>query len=234
MKKNFKFFSVIWAVSLVIFNAITFLIPNQIFGVTRYDKAVFWISYALVTASFIAQIVTAYIFIKDDSTDKAFLNIPLLKTGYIAVITSLIVGLIFMIIPVIPTIIGAIICLLVAGYFVIACVKAGTVANVVSEIDEKIKTKAAFIRLATVDAESIMARATTNEVKVEAKKVYEALRYSDPMSNDLLNGVEQEIDTLLKEFKKAVTNNDNDIAIKIASELLLLIKERNSKCKALK
>ncbi len=234
MKKNFKFFSIIWIVGFVLFNAITFLIPNEVFGITRFDKGVFWIAYALITLSFIAQLITAYKFIKDDSNEKMFLNIPLLRTGYMAIIVSIIVGMVFMIFPVLPAWIGAIVCLLIAGYFVIACVKASAVANIVADIDEKVKTKTAFIRMAIVDAENIMARASTAEIKVETKKVYEALKYSDPMSNDLLNSVEQEIGNLLKEFKKAVTGSDNDNAIKIASELLLLIKERNSKCKALK
>ena len=234
MKKNFKNFSIIWVVGLVFFNAITFLIPNEVFGVTRFDKATFWVAYVFITISFIAELITAYKFIKDDSKEKMFLNIPLLKTGYLAFIVSIIVGFVFMALPVLPAWLGAIVCLGVACYFIIACVKASTAINAVTEIDVKIKTQTAFIRMAIVDAENIMARATTAEIKAETKKVYEALRYSDPMSNDLLNDVEQEIGNLLKEFKKAVTGSDNDNAIKIASELLLLIKERNSKCKALK
>ena len=124
MKKNFKYFGITWIVGFVLFNAITFLIPNEVFGVTRFDKGVFWIAYALITLSFIAQLITAYQFIKDDSNEKMFLNIPLLRTGYTAIAVSAIVGLVFMIIPVAPAWIGAIVCLLVAGYFVIACVNA--------------------------------------------------------------------------------------------------------------
>lgn len=229
-----KYFGITWIVGFVLFNAITFLIPNEVFGVTRFDKGVFWIAYALITLSFIAQLITAYKFIKDDSNEKMFLNIPLLRTSYMAIVVSAIVGLVFMIFPVLPAWIGAIVCLLIAGYFIIACVNASTVANVVAEIDEKIKTKTAFIRGAIVEAENIMARATTAEVKAETKKVYEALKYSDPMSNPALDDIEQEIDNGLKELKNAVTSNDSVTVIKVTVELLLLIKERNSKCKALK
>ena len=66
MKKNFKYFSITWIVGFVLFNAITFIIPNEVFGVTRFDKGVFWIAYALITLSFIAQLITAYKFVKDD------------------------------------------------------------------------------------------------------------------------------------------------------------------------
>ena len=75
MKKNFKYFAIVWIVGVIIFNAITFLTPNEVFGITRFDKSVFWIAYALVTLSFIAELITAYVFIKDDSKEKIFLKI---------------------------------------------------------------------------------------------------------------------------------------------------------------
>ncbi len=234
MKKNFKYFGITWLVGFALFNAITFLIPNEVFGVTRFDKGVFWIAYALITLSFIAQLITAYKFVKDDSNEKMFLNIPLLRTGYTAIIVSILVGLVFMIFPILPAWIGAIVCLLIAGYFVIACVNASTVANVVADIDVKVKTKTVFIRMAIVEAENILARAATTEIKVEAKKVYEALKYSDPMSNPALDDIEQEIDNGLKELKKAVTCNDSITVLSVTESLLLNIKERNSKCKLLK
>lgn len=234
MKKNFKYFGITWRVVFVLFNAITFLIPNEVFGVTRFDKGVFWVAYALIIVSFIAQLITAYKFIKADTNEKTFLNIPLLRTGYMAIIVSIIVGLIFMIFPVLPAWIGAIVCLVVAGYFVIACVNASTIANVVADIDVKVKTKTAFIRMAIVEAETIMSRAATEKIRTETKKVYEALRYSDPMSNSALDDIEQEINNTLKDLKKAVIGNDDTKAVEIAKEACLLIKERNRKCKALK
>ena len=234
MQKNFKYIGVIWIIGFVLFNAITFLIPNEVFGVTRFDKGVFWIAYALISLSFIAELVIAYKFIKDDSNEKIFLNIPLLQTGYTAIIVSMIVGLIFMIFPVLPSWLGAIVCLLIAGYFTVACVKTAGVASAVAEIGEKVKTKTAFIRMSIVDAENIMARATTNEIKAETKKVYEALRYSDPMSNPALESIEEEIGNGLKELKKSVMESDGVKVSEITTNVLLSIKERNSKCKLLK
>lgn len=234
MKKNFKYFAMIWAVCFVLFNAITFLVPNEAFGITRFDKPIFWISYALIAVAFAMQLVTAYMFAKTNEKEKTFLKVPVLRIGYCAVVVSLVVGLAFMIFPILPAWIGAIVCLLVAGYFAIACVKASTVANVVADIDAKVKTKTAFMRMAVVEAENILARATTNEIKSEVKKVYETLKYSDPMSNPALDDIEQEIDNGLKELKKAVTSNDSAKVLSVTASILLNVKERNSKCKALK
>ena len=234
MKKNFKYFSITWIVGFVLFNAITFLIPNQVFGVTRFDKGVFWIAYVLITLSFIAQLVTAYKFIQDDSNDKRFLNIPLLKTGYVAIIVCIIVGLVFLIFPVLPAWVGAIVSLLVAGYFVIACVKAYTVANVVADIDVKIKNSTSFVKEALIESANIITRATTEEIKVECQKVYDAFRFSDCVSKDSLKEIENEISNCLTKLKCAVENENITETQFTSKKLLILIKERNMRCKASK
>lgn len=234
MKKNFKYFGITWAVGFILFNSITFLIPNEVLGITRFDKAAFWIAYALITLSFIFQLVTAYKFVKDDSIEKTFLNIPLLKTAYAAIIVSIAFGLIFMVFPVLPSWIGAVLCLLIAGYFVIACIKAETAAEIVHDIDTKIKENTEFIRTATVEAQTIYEAATLPEIISAVKKVYEALRYSYPMTSDSLSNVENQISENLKSLKNAVANNDTEKVVTLSDKLILLIKERNAKCKALK
>lgn len=234
MKKNFKYFGITWAVGFILFNSITFLIPNEVFGVTRFDKGVFWIAYALITLSFIFQLITAYKFVKDDSMEKTFLNIPLLKTAYAAIVVSIAVGLIFTVFPVLPSWIGAIVCLIIAGYFVIACVKAKTAAEIVHDVDLKIKENTEFIRTATVNAQTIYESATSPEIISATKKVYEALKYSDPTSNPSLTNIEKEIDSGINELKSAVANDDTAKVVDIVNKLCLLIKERNNKCKMLK
>lgn len=234
MKKNFKYFALIWVVGFVLFNAITFLVPNEAFGITRFDKPIFWIAYALIAAAFAMQLVTAYMFAKNNEKEKMFLKVPVLKIGYSAVVVSLIVGLAFMLFPVLPAWIGAIVCLLVAGYFIIACVRAYVAATVVSDVGEKVKQKTSFLRSATVEAENITARAATPEIKANAKKVYEALRFSDPMSAPELESLEREISDGLNGLKQAVLSGDNKTVLSVSESLLLTIKERNGKCRLLK
>lgn len=231
MKKNFKYFGITWLVGFALFNAITFLIPNEVFGVTRFDKGIFWVVYVLITLSFIVQLISAYKFIKADSNETRFLNVPLVRTGYIAIIISIIVGLIFMVFPVLPAWIGAIVCLLVAGYFVIACVKAESVASFVLDIDKKVKDNTSFIKNAVIVSANLVARATTDEIRTQCQKVYEAFCYSDYVSTNPLKDIEQTISDALKKLTFAV-GDANYNAVKIESEnLLTAIKERNNLCR---
>ena len=97
MKKNFKYFGIVWIVTFILFNAVTFIVPAEIAGINRFEKPVFWISYALICVAFLSQLVAAYVVYNKNSAEKVFLHIPLLKIGYMAVGTSLVVGAVFMI-----------------------------------------------------------------------------------------------------------------------------------------
>jgi ribosomal protein S20 len=103
----------------------------------------------------------------------------------------LIAGTACMAIPNLPNWIGIIVCLLVLAITAIAVLSAGFAASVVTEIDQRVKVKTFFIKSLTVDAEHLMNTSKTTELKALAKKVYEAVRYSDPMSNAVLVEVEE-------------------------------------------
>ena len=112
--------------------------------------------------------------------------------------------------------------------------KATVAINEVERIDQKIETQTAFIKSLIVDAESLAARAKSETIKAECKKVYEAIRYSDPMSHAELATIESEIAHQFSLFIDAVKADDTEKALVIATEICLLINDRNKKCKSLK
>ncbi len=81
---------------------------------------------------------------------------------------------------------------------------------------------------------SILARAKSESVKAECKKAYEAVRYSDPMSNEALSVIEAKITLKMDELSSAVATDDAEKAKEIADELVILVGDRNKKCKVLK
>ena len=54
------------------------------------------------------------------------------------------------------------------------------------------------------------------------------------MSAPALESIEREIDNGLKQLKQAVMASDGEKVAALSAELLLNVKERNGKCKALK
>ena len=78
-----------------------------------------------------------------------------------------------------------------------------------------------------------MARAQTPEAKAACKKVWEAVRYADPMSNSALAGLEAQITLKFNAFAEAVSGNAGTVGA-AADELVILIGDRNKKCRLLK
>ena len=232
MKKGFKLYLVIWAILLALFNIISFVSVGWM-GILKYTPS-FWIGYTFITLSFIGQIVCAYFALKDNDIKKVFYNVSLISTSYTGLILSFIFGGLCMVISSVPYWAGIILCTIVLAFNIITIIKASAAADIVSEIDDKISTKTFFIKSLTVDVESLISRAKNENIKAECKKVYEVVRYSDPMSSDALASIESEITIKFSRFSEAVTAEDLETVVKLADEIIILLGDRNKKYKLLK
>lgn len=230
MNRNFKYYIAAWAVLAVIFNIIAFATP-AVAGASKFDGA-FWSGYVLIMLALIGQLVCAYFAFKAKSKEQIFLRLSLVTVSYSALILSFVVGAACMLIPSLPNWVGIILCALILGFTAVSVIKANAAVELVHETDARVKEKTAFIRMMTVEADNLMARAQTDEAKAMCKKVYEALRYSDPMSCNALSGTEAEISEKFSAFAAAVKNGEN--ASELADELLALIGDRNRMCKVMK
>ena len=232
MNKNFKYYAGIWAILLVIFNIATFVSPNEAVGMNKFGGA-FWGGYIFITLAFIGQLAVSFFAFNAKNMQKLFYKIPLIRISWTGLVLTLVFGVLCMVIPDLPNWIGIVACFAVLGFNAISLAKANVAADLVGEIDDKIKGQTSFIKTLTVDAESLMSRAQTEIAKSAVKKVYEAVRYSDPMSNDGLSGIESEIAIKFNQFAGAISSNTDD-ATTIAEELIVLITDRNKRCKLLK
>lgn len=233
MKKNFKFYAIIWVIMLAIFNVATFVSPAEALGMNKFGGA-FWAGYIFITIAFIGQLAVSFYAFSAKNMQKFFYRTPLIRISWTGLILTLIFGTLCMAIPDLPNWVGIILCFAILGFNAISLTKANMAADMVAEIDQKVKVKTFFIKSLTVDADTLMSRATTDEIKAECKKVYEAIRYSDPMSNDALVSIESEITIKFQELSEAVKAKDTEKVTETAKELVILVEDRNKKCKFLK
>lgn len=238
MNKYFKYYLSTWVILLAIFNSFVFLLPWQ--NLTPETTKSFWLSYGFITASYICHLIVSYLVFKENKLQKIFYKIPMLRTSGANLILSvglglaIIFGTLTMVIPDFPIAIGFVICFTTLGLNVIALLRAHFTSEEISRIDDDIKERTFYIKALTVDAERLLIRAKSDEVKSECKKVYEAVRYSDPMSKDELKSIEEQISAEFSLFSDAVLSDDKDAASNISKELENLIGDRNKKCKLLK
>ncbi len=234
MKKYFKYYAIIWALIIFIFNIVTLVISAEARGGLDSLGGTFWFGYVFTNLSFAVQLACSWIFFKEENKSKVFLNIPIISISYTALLFSAFVGVFCMVFDSLPEWLGGLICAVATALYAIAIIKSKTAVDVVADIDTKIKNQTFFIKSLTVDAESVMARASTPEIKADAKKVYEAIRYSDPMSVEALAPIETQITLRFSAFTEAVINSDAASAKAIANEIVILANDRNKKCKLLK
>lgn len=230
MKKNFKSFVVIWAIALAIFNVIAFLVPG---GDDKYS-ADFFLGYCFITLAFALQVGVGYFAFKDSNMNKTFLNIPNVAISFITLVCTTVVGVITMAVEDIPDWLGAIICFVVFALGAIAILCSNAAATSVAATDYKIKTQTFYIKALTVDVNTLMAQSPSAEIRAEVAKVYEAVRYSDPMSNQALAPSEAQITIKFNQLSNAVLTNDLESVQVLTNDMLILVQDRNNKCKLLK
>lgn len=230
MTTTFTFFAITWLAGLGLFNAVVFLVPGDFLFFNRFEQPVFWIAYALVTLAFLLQIVTAFLFC-NRSKEKMFLALPVLKLGYSAVTVTLVVGSIFLLLPIFASWFGVLVSLIVTAIFIMKVTAASTAAAIVSKTDARIEAQTSFVREALIGLEATRGRAEGG-LRSEVQKVYDALRFSDTVSTPALAELEYSIKQHLRLLEDAVLNEDRLRTHDEAGELLLLIEERNSRCMA--
>lgn len=233
MKKLFKSYLIIWVILLALFNTVAFAIPGW-GGQGKYTGS-FWVGYVFITLAFAGQLFCAWHMTKKCSSGKTvFYHLPLLTISRAGLILTCVFGGLSMLISPLPYWVGVILCAIVLAFTAVAVVKADAAADLVSAVDEKTKANTFFIKSLTADAESLLARAGSEELRAACKKVYEAARYSDPVSHSALAALEREITLKLAALSDAVKAADAPAASGLADELAVLLRERNNKCKLLK
>ena len=222
MKKNTKRVYIILGITFALFNVIAFAVPTA-------KTATFWIAYAFTAVAFVLQIGTWNAAFKTDDTLKSkFLGIPIIHIGIVYLAFQLIAFAVFMAFPVILSWIAVIICALILGISAICLISADAARGEIARVEEKVNSKVFYIRELQVDVEMLAEEEQNPETKKALQKLAEKIRYSDPMSSEVLADLEAKIKEKAAELKTA------DHKSEIISELDLLLTERNKKAKLLK
>ena len=234
MKKSFKYYLIAWTIMFVLFNLAVFFLPQEfaLFGVT-YEKfgGVSWVTLIVMELCFVLHLILTAIALNQNKLSGTFYRLPLIRLSYGCVVVTLIVSVVAML-ALAPSWIPLAIALIVLALYAFAVLKAAVAATLVEGVEAKTRARTSFIRDLTVDADSLLSRAKSEPVKTACKKVFEALRYSDPVSAYGLLDVEGRIKTEFDAFTDAVLADDPQTVSASADELLTLIRERNQKAKA--
>ena len=222
MKKNSLIYYFALGIIFALFNVIAFVIPTD-------KTATFWVAYAFTIVAFATQIPLWKIaLVKKDTLKSKFLGIPIIQVGITYLIIQSIAFALFMIIPTLPVWLAVIVCAIILAISLLCVITDQAGANEINRIEEEFKVKRAFIQFLQIDIEMIAESETDITTRAALIKLAEKVRFSDPMSSELLEELETRISLKVEEMKTAV---DKRALIK---EVTILLTERNKKCKVLK
>ena len=222
MKKNKLMSYLALGIVFALFNVIAFVIPTN-------KTATFWTAYVFTVVAFLLQLLVWKVaFGKKDTLKSKFLGIPVIYVGATYLSLQLIVFAIFMIFPMLPVWLAIVVCSIVLSISALCAIVGQAGANEINRVEEKIKVKRAFIQFLQVDIEMLAESETDTETKAALVKLAEKVRFSDPMSHEMLGELESRISAKVEQMK---TTADKKALIE---EVDLLLIERNKKCKILK
>lgn len=222
MKKNNLMSYLSLGIVFALFNVIAFVIPTD-------KTATFWTAYVFTVVAFAVQLPLWRIALgKKDTLKSKFLGIPIIHVGITYLIIQLIAFAIFMIFPTLPVWLAVVVCAIILAISAL-CVIAGQVgANEINRVEEKIKLKRAFIQFLQADIEMLYESENNVETKTALSNLAEKVRFSDPMSHEMLGELESKISAKVEEMKTSLDKRA------LIEEVDLLLAERNKKCKILK
>ena len=222
MKKQNRMAYLALGIVFIAFNILAFAIPTEKTGT-------FWTAYIFTCIAFAAQIgIWRLAFGKAETLKSKFLGIPLLQVGVAALIVQLVAFAVFMAMPSLPVWAAVVTSAIIFGGAGI-CLIAGDVGrDEVERVEEKVSRKVFYLKDLQADIELLAEQEADPERRAELLKLAEAVRFSDPMSSEMLTNIETQINDKVTELKTA----KNKTAI--IKELNLLLSERNKKAKILK
>ena len=222
MKKNKGMAYAVLAIAFVLFNVI-------VFAVSTAKTATFWTAYVFTAVAFASQIgIWKFAFKSADSLKSIFLGIPLVSVGITYLIVQIIAFVVFMVLPLTASWIAIVVCALILGISAICLIGTETGREEINRVEEKVEKKVFYIQSLQTDVEILASFEADANTKAALTKLAEKIRFSDPMSNEILADLEAEITAKVKELKTA----ENKSAI--ITVLDSLITERNKKAKLLK
>ena len=214
-------------VVLVVFNVIFFALP-----LTRDLKC--WTAYIFSMLAIVLMTVTTfYVLWRGDMRSK-FYGLPILYVSWIYSGLQIVLGFIFMIVPLIPFWVELPVNTLLLAACLLGLIAVELGAGELSRIDGAVREKVFYIQALRTEAETLAAKAAERNVKKALAEYAEAIRYSDPMSSPQLGELENILEAKTALLREQVESANAEAALSLCGELRQLLAERNRKCKLLK
>lgn len=226
-KKNLALTAAIYGILFAVYNLLIFTIFK-----TRTD--VFWLSYVFGVLAFILQSSGLFIAFRKTDFEAVFFGIPLASFSIFYFFSAIFASTAFMMFQKVGMTIAFVIQVIIVAIYAVVSIMSVMARDTVQEVGDHYKEKVMKGKLTVVDVEMILNRCTDFELKKALQKLVETVKYSDPMTNEYIADIEEEIKRKISELRVYADQGIIAEAKKMCSDIELLYIERNQKLKATK
>lgn len=226
-RKSWGMTAAIYLILFAVFNLLVFVIVNE-------KNNIFWMSYAFMCIAFVVQIVSMVFALRSLETETVFMGIPLASLSFYYFFAALFVGAVFMFFQNAPFKLALVLQVLIVAVYAIVAIMALMSRNVVQDVNDNLKESVEAIKTLNVNIDVFIPQVSDPSLKKALKKVSETIKYSDPMSNEAVSDIEEQIMQTVNALRINIENNNNVEAIQICKDIEVLFLQRNSLLKATK
>ena len=235
MKKQIKTYIATWMLSVALFAVLFFAIRGA--GMDVFQNPA-WPLAMFCLVSLVMQLVMGCLVFggrqggEDGRMEprSLFLGMPGLMVSSALALLTAVCGLVFINVAAIPTWVGALVLSVLLAFDAACCLGVRAAAVHVEAVDEATARAIGVVVQLRARADALAPCAAGAQGKAAVGRVADALRFADPVSNDLTAGVDVSLQAAFAEFEHAVRTHEAD-AEQAADKVLALMAERASLCK---
>lgn len=224
MAKNATKGIMLLVILLAVFSVIAFVIPFP-------KNTVFWIAYACGVFAILFQLyIFRSSFGKADARSR-FYGFPIARLGIYYLVVQLAVSIIEIALSkFLPTWVVIIINVLILAVALIGCITTETMRDEIAAQDTKLKKSVSNMRELQSLTAALPNQTDDVELKRTLQKVADEFRYSDPLTSNETESLEDDMKHQISNLQQALIDGDADDAKRLSLKLLDILRERNRIC----
>jgi len=228
MNKNNAKISAIYWILFGLYNIVVFVIA----GFEGHGGS-FWLSYAFTLIAFAILLGTYSLMQTKGMKAKDWLfGLPMVRYCVIYLTAQLLLSVLFMLLdPVVGWAWAFVPQLVVAAFSVIMIIMCFISKETIEQTHHQVERKTGLMLRLRVLADGLAGKCTDPVVKNACAKLAEAIRYSDPVSNDSLEVCEQKLAYTVGAIDAAIQAGELEKANTLCMEATMQLEERNRLCK---
>ena len=229
--KNFKMLIAMGLIAFFTYNFIFFVLCGF-----EDHTATFWVSWIFMMVAFAPLAVTWGTLKRQGMVIRDWLfGYPIFNHSVIYIIAAFVLSTVFVIfeedVEWIWAFSAQIVLTAVYSILAISCFLSKAI---VEDIGNKVVVNASAMKMLRVKADMLVQKCEDPELKELCKKFAEEVKYSDPMSNEVLYEIEQELKVVVSECDNMISCQNYEAASALCKRAHNLLLERNKICKTTK